>query len=800
MAHNDDLFPDADADFDVKPSALSLSSSMQFSRFGVTVGDDDDGDTLRALLLQDSGNSKHNNNNNNNNSNGQETSMPMQSSGEGLFVAAHHLSASAASSTTTAVDIDALLLQAAVVAPPPMLIDAMPSTSVSTANTVAASAPAAPAVAALFPGTSVTAFGSLPVAATSNQHHAIHLVASPPQISIATSPPRFVALDGAAPVLDSLELDAERLCAAVSHLCTAYVTATAPHERVLCVEHARRTAAELHLALTRAFGLRRRVVLADSLSRWQRLADRLHAALMQIRLLSDVEVLADGTATNADAIGALIVEEQTALPCAAMSKRQRPEGVIVVRWVCSPVAIVAAGGAAAAPRPRSVRVTIDVADDVARDSFVHNVLGGEVKQFFKDSELPLADGSDVVAFPLSFVNGTTGHVVCAQFEASLSFGGQQHVVRSARTRSFALATHTRQWAGSSTALLLSCLLQQDEFVSAEAGADDVVKDIRLDVPLTPEVGSEADDELSGESSGGGGSGSSVAPATARRKARARDDGPVRRAIVGGRKRASSDAGKRNVADAAGGGGSGGGGTAAAAALLAHAAGTVERERQAISPAYFGNVLAEHFERHARFDEHEASLKASPLSTVRGGLATSDVHYLLERLRVFAATLDPSARLLERALARFSEWFGAVLTMVRFQRPVAPLLAKGVVFGFMSRTTAERAVQGQARGTCVLRFAERHSSHFAIAYVGGGGGDGRVRHYLLTDADMVKGVADFVLRKPHFSHVLRFAGVDTASGAVRLQVLEKRSALQFVAESTTEEQPTRPIHEGYESLD
>lgn len=519
---------------------------------------------------------------------------------------------------------------------------------------------------------------------------------------------------------------------------------------------------------------------------------------MQVRLLSDVQVLPDGTATNADAIGALIVDEQSALPCAAMSKRQRPEGTIVVRWVCSPVAIVAAGGVTLAPRPRSVRVTIDVVDDVARDSFEHNVLGGEVKQFFKDTELPLDPSVDQVVFPLSFVNGTTGHVVCAQFEASLSFGGQMHVVRSARTRSFALATHTRQWAGSSTALLLSCLLQQDEFVSAEAGGDDGVKDIRLDVgPLTPEA--EADDELSGESSGGGsGSGASAAPAAARRKVRARDDGPVRRTIVGGRKRASSDAGKRNAAEAPGGGG--GGGTAAAAALLAHAAGTVERERQAISPAYFGNVLAEHFERHARFDEHEASLKASPLSTVRGGLATSDVHYLLERLRVFAATLDPSARLLERALARFSEWFGAVLTMVRFQRPVAPLLAKGVVFGFMSRTTAERAVQGQARGTCVLRFAERHSSHFAIAYIGGGGGDGRVRHYLLTDADMVKGVADFVLRKPHFSHVLRFAGVDTASGAVRLQVLEKRSALQFVAESTTEEQPTRPIHEGYESLD
>jgi hypothetical protein len=651
-------------------------------------------------------------------------------------------------------------------------------------------------------------FGSLPVAAAAPAVGFIpHRDANAPRISIPSSP-RVVHTGGvAAPVLDALELDAARLSAAVVHLCTAYVSA-APQERILCVEHARRVASELHVALSRAFGLRRRVVLAELLSRWQRLADRLHASLMHIRLLSDVQVLADGTATNADAIGALVIDEQSALPCAAMSKRQRPEGMIVVRWICSPVAIVAAGGVDAAPRPGSVRVTIGVADDVARDSFEHNVLAGEAKQFFKDSEVPLLDATDSVCFPLSFINGTTGHVVCAQFEANVSFGGQFHVVRSARTRPFALATHTRQWAGSSTALLLSCLLQQDEFVSAETGGDDGVKDIRLDIPLTPEVGSEADDELSGEGSGGGGGGgggaaavSSSALPVARRKPRARDDGPVRRTIVGNRKRASSDASKRAAADVGAGGGSGGGGggTAAAAALLAHAAGTIERERQPISPAFFGNVLAEHFDRHARFDEHEASLKASPLSTVRTGLVASDVDYLLERLRVFAATLDPSARLLERSLARFSEWFGAVLTMVRFQRPVAPLLAKGVVFGFMSRATAERAVQGQERGVCVLRFAERHSSHFAIAYVGGGV-DGRVRHYLLTDADMVKGVADFVLRKPHFSHVLRFAGVDAASGAVQLQVLEKRSAMQFVAESTGDEEPARPIHEGYESLD
>jgi hypothetical protein len=321
--NNDDLFPDADTEFDVKP-VLSLSSSMPYSRFGV--GDDDDEDALRALLL-------------NNNSNNSSSAVPMQSSAEGLFVresistTTTAATTAATASTTSAIDLDMLMLQ-----PPPPLLS---STTVHQSTTN------------VMPKLGVS-FGSLPVAAAAPAVGFIpHRDANAPRISIPSSP-RVVHTGGvAAPVLDALELDAERLSAAVVHLCTAYVSA-APHERILCVEHARRVASELHVALSRAFGLRRRVVLAELLSRWQRLADRLHASLMHIRLLSDVQVLADGTATNADAIGALVIDEQSALPCAAMSKRQRPEGMIVVRWICSPVAIVAAGGAAMPRRARAV--------------------------------------------------------------------------------------------------------------------------------------------------------------------------------------------------------------------------------------------------------------------------------------------------------------------------------------------------------------------------------------------------------------------------------------------------------------
>jgi hypothetical protein len=703
---------------------------------------DDDGESLRALIEQVD-----------------DIAAPMQSSAEGLFAFTSSPARVVASSSTMLFDVPP---------PPPLFAAAAPPSGSATSTS----------------STSSTA-----TAAAGTQHASLLISASPPRLSLANET-RAALL-----VLDALERDAAQIEATIVGLFTAFldVAATTQLQRVDLVRQARPVADAVRTALARAYGLRRRVVLVDLLPRWQRLSDGLHGALARVQLLSDAIVSADGTTAHSSVVGALLIEEQAALPCAAMSKRQRPEGVVTVRWVCSPLAVVAAIEAGVPlPRPAQLRVLVDVVDDVARDSYVHNVLAGEPhKQFFKDSALPLGD-DDTATFQLSFVNGTTGHVVCAIFEAVVPFGSEEFVVRSARSRSMALATHTRQWASSSTALLLSCMLQQDEFVGAD-GADEVVRDIPLDVPTTPETGAEADDELSGESE---------SPRGARGR-RARDDGPVRRvAVAANRKRANSDvAGKRAAAGESGGSGVG---TAAAAALLATAAGTLDRPRQAISAAFFGNVLAEHFERHARIHEHEATLSASPLSTVRVSLSLADVSYLLGRLRVFAAALEPHARLLERALSRFCEWFGAVLTMLRFQRPVAPLVAKGVVFGFMSRATAERAVQGQPRGTCVIRFAERHSSHFAIAYVGGhaAGDDAaaqRARHYLLTDADMVKGVADFVMRKPHFSHVLRFGGVD-ANGAVRLDVLEKRGALQFVAETSTGEEPTRPVFEGYESLD
>lgn len=69
---------------------------------------------------------------------------------------------------------------------------------------------------------------------------------------------------------------------------------------------------------------------------------------------------------------------------------------------------------------------------------------------------------------------------------------------------------------------------------------------------------------------------------------------------------------------------------------------------------------------------------------------------------------------------------------------------------------------------------------------------------MTDADVTRGVAEFVLRKPHFTHILCFAGI-TSDGTTRLERVEKRAALRDVCAEPNERQE-RPVFEGYEGLD
>ena len=102
---------------------------------------------------------------------------------------------------------------------------------------------------------------------------------------------------------------------------------------------------------------------------------------------------------------------------------------------------------------------------------------------------------------------------------------------------------------------------------------------------------------------------------------------------------------------------------------------------------------------------------------------------------------------------------------------------------------------------------------------------------MTDADAVRGVADFLLRKPHFQFLQRYAGEVDEDGnnqntnnnhlhsnnnnnynhqsgnsnnannherTLRVQRLAKADALHFCAERVSLD--TRPVFEGYEMLD
>mmetsp|Transcript_20339 Transcript_20339/g.34704 ORF Transcript_20339/g.34704 Transcript_20339/m.34704 type:complete len:845 (+) Transcript_20339:1192-3726(+) len=518
--------------------------------------------------------------------------------------------------------------------------------------------------------------------------------------------------------------------------------------------------------------------------RWRGVADGVRLLRARAALLG--ALAPDGDARLAGVVGQVVVGAQPTLPCCAMSKRQRSEGQVRVHWLPSPRTIVNAKQAGQpVPRPHHISARLVAADEVAEESFRRNVLGtsGPDRQFFKHQQVPLDDDNSAT-FSLLFVNGTTGHVASIVFIAQVTIDGNQTEIKSSLSRPLLLATHTRQWSGGASALLLSCLLAEDDAVDSLAPGGVQPKDIELGVDDATDSTDVSEDQTEESNRVSGG-------ASAFRRHRAAADTRAldtrSRRVREGRKRSSSCSSPSST--------------------------TIMRStprQQAISEAFFGNVMTAHFERHARIAEHidlnQSGANAARVTTTmptmpvqRASLAVGDIGYLIGRLRSFAKTvIDRTADelLLERALGRFCEWFGAVLTMLRFQRPVAPMWATGVLFGFLSRMAAEKAVRGHPRGTCVIRFSERQGGHFAIAYVGSSE-DGRVRHYLMSDSDMDRGLADFVLRKPHFTHILCFAGV-ADDGSTRLERIDKRRALRDVAEPSTG--ANKPVFEGYEGLD
>lgn len=116
---------------------------------------------------------------------------------------------------------------------------------------------------------------------------------------------------------------------------------------------------------------------------------------------------------------------------------------------------------------------------------------------------------------------------------------------------------------------------------------------------------------------------------------------------------------------------------------------------------------------------------------------------------------------------FWTWFGKNLQILRYQRHIASLWQQGLIYGFLTRVDVNNALNGQEPGTFLLRFSERHSGQFAIAYVGMEKPH-KIKHYLVQKSDTAgakKTLPDFLGECPQFRFLLQLSTNPTTGEAV-----------------------------------
>jgi hypothetical protein len=106
------------------------------------------------------------------------------------------------------------------------------------------------------------------------------------------------------------------------------------------------------------------------------------------------------------------------------------------------------------------------------------------------------------------------------------------------------------------------------------------------------------------------------------------------------------------------------------------------------------------------------------------------------------------------------------------------LPQRLIYGFLTRADVNAALRGQDPGTFLLRFSERHSGQFAIAYVGMEEPH-KIKHYLVQKSDTAgakKTLPDFLGECPQFRYLLQLA-INPTTGEASFRRLQKDTCLK-----------------------
>jgi hypothetical protein len=137
---------------------------------------------------------------------------------------------------------------------------------------------------------------------------------------------------------------------------------------------------------------------------------------------------------------------------------------------------------------------------------------------------------------------------------------------------------------------------------------------------------------------------------------------------------------------------------------------------------------------------------------------------------------------------FWDWFGQVLQTIRFKRHIHHMWQLGLIYGFLTKEEAIRALNTQGLGTFLIRFSETSPGVFAISHVFDDRTQGdKIKHFLVKSEDIGsnKSLPDLLREKDQFQYLLR---IDPVTGKLKRQ--SKDEALSQYYSKRKAMQPTK----------
>eukprot|EP01114_Cavostelium_apophysatum_P017110 TRINITY_DN5006_c0_g1_i1.p1 TRINITY_DN5006_c0_g1~~TRINITY_DN5006_c0_g1_i1.p1 ORF type:complete len:657 (-),score=188.01 TRINITY_DN5006_c0_g1_i1:30-2000(-) len=138
-----------------------------------------------------------------------------------------------------------------------------------------------------------------------------------------------------------------------------------------------------------------------------------------------------------------------------------------------------------------------------------------------------------------------------------------------------------------------------------------------------------------------------------------------------------------------------------------------------------------------------------IDLARDGLVEWEFNYI--HFKFF----ENKSRVSKKEAKVFWDWFGHVLTTIRFKRHIKTLWFNGLIYGLVTKKDCHRILKNEQPGAFLIRFSDSVAGSFAVAYTDDSAE--KVKHYLIKPEDIGanKTLPAFLREKHHFKNLVHF---------------------------------------------